>query len=176
MHTHGRDLRFLALFGLYLAAFYLITLTPVIRGSFFPAYLRINARASAAILRTTGQDVVVRDQSIVAQNGLSIEIARGCDAVEPSALFVAAVLASPVAFLRRICAAVAGTALLMLLNLVRIVSLFLVRVYIPKAFEAMHLDVWQAVFIFLAILLWAVWASHVTRKPTGDAHAAVERA
>ena len=52
----------------------------------------------------------------------------------------------------------------MVLNLVRVISLFLVRIYSPKAFETMHLDVWQALFIFLAIVLWAVWASRMSRK------------
>lgn len=169
VRANWSDLRFLFVFGLCLGLYFLLTLTPPVKQGFFPAYLRWNARASGAILRGLGQDVTVRDQSIVSADGPAIDIERGCDAVEPSALFVSAVLASPVPILSRLGAAAVGTFLLMVLNLVRVVSLFLVRVYFPKAFETMHLDVWQAVFIILAILLWAGWASRMARRRTTQA-------
>ena len=171
LHANRSDLRFLLIFGLCLGAYFLSTLTPPVKHGFFPAYLRLNARASGAILRVLGQDVSVRDQSIVSADGPAIDIERGCDAVEPSALFVSAVLASPVPFASRLFAAVAGSFALMLLNLVRVVSLFLVRVYHPDAFETMHLDVWQALFIILAILLWAMWASRMARRRAVQTHA-----
>jgi len=151
--------------------YYLATLTGPIKDGFFPAYLRLNARVSGAMLRMMGEDVSVRDQSMISAEGPAIEIERGCDAVEPSALFVSAVLASPVPLLSRLSAALAGTLLLMILNFVRVISLFLVRVYYPKAFETMHLDVWQALFILLAIMIWAIWASRMSRKRAAQADA-----
>ena len=84
--------------------------------------------------------------------------------MEPSALFVAAVLASPVALRSRIVAAAVGTIFLMLVNFLRIVSLFLTAVHWRRAFDIMHLDVWQTLFIILALLLWALWAARATRK------------
>ena len=47
--------------------------------------------------------------------------------------------------------------ILAVVNLVRIVSLFLVGVYFPKAFDWMHVEVWSAIFILLAIVLWTLW-------------------
>jgi exosortase/archaeosortase family protein len=93
----------------------------------------------------------------------SIQIERGCDAVEPSALFVVAVLASPVRFRRKIPPVILGTVFLLVLNVIRIVTLFLTGLHLRSLFDTMHLDVWQAAFIVLAILLWAVWASRVAR-------------
>ncbi len=172
IRANWSDLRFLFVFGLCLVLYFLSTLTPPVKEGFFPAYLRWNAQASGAILRIFGQDVNVRDQSLVSGQGPTIDIERGCDAVEPSALFVSAVLASPVPLLSRLSAAVVGTFLLMVLNLVRVVTLFLCRVYFPKAFETMHLDVWQAVFVILAILLWAGWASRMARRRAAQANGA----
>lgn len=160
------DLRFLLVFAVSLGLFYLATLTTPVRDGFFPAYLRLNARISGAMLGVIGEDVTVDDQALISADGPSIQIERGCDAVEPSALFVSAVLASPVPIVSRLLAAAGGTILLMMLNLIRVVSLFLVRLYYPKAFETMHLDVWQALFIFLAILLWALWAARMSQKRT----------
>lgn len=101
---------------------------------------------------------------MISAKGPAIEIERGCDAIEPSALLASAVMASPVPFVSRLLAVGAGTALLMLLNLVRIISLYLFQVHYPAAFETMHLDVWQALFIILAIVLWGMWASRAVRR------------
>ena len=167
MKTHGRDLRFLAVFAVLMGLYYLATTTAVVSDpdhGFFEWYLRVNAKASAGVIHLFGYDDMERkEKSLVSPRG-SISVARGCDAVEPSALFVSAVLASPVPLMSRLTAAVAGTVLLMLLNLVRIISLFLCAVHWKEAFDLMHLDVWQTLFIVLAILLWAIWAAWATKK------------
>lgn len=162
--THGRDLRFLFVFIVLMAIYYTATTTSAMKERFFPWYLDVNARASVAVLRTFNYpDVVQQGESVVSPRG-SITVARGCDAIEPSALFVSAVLASPVALGSRLLAAVVGTVLLLSINLVRIISLFLCAVYWKSAFDVMHLDVWQALFIFLAILLWALWAAWAVKR------------
>ena len=132
--------------------------------SSYVIYVGWNAEISGMVLRALGQDVTVSERALVSGQGASIQVERGCDAAAASALFVSAVLASPVPWLSKIGAAAVGTVLLAVLNLIRVMSLFLVRVYYPKAFDVMHLDVWQALFIFLAILFWAVWASQVSRR------------
>lgn len=173
MRTHGRDLRFLAIFAALMGSYYLGTTTNVVSGpdGFFDWYLRLNAKASADILHLFDYEDMTRDGKTLASTRGSITVERGCDAVEPSALFVAAVLASPVAFRARVLAAVLGTLFLMLVNLLRIISLFLTAVHWRKAFDVMHLDVWQTLFIILAILLWALWAARVTRKRPRPANA-----
>jgi len=171
MATHGRDLRFLVVFGCLMALYYLATTTTFAKETFFPSYLRFNARAAGAILRGCTYDVTVRDARLV-EPRFSVEIGRGCDAVEPSALFVSAVLASPVPLLSRLGAAVVGTFLLMSINLIRVVTLLLTGIYAPRAFDAMHLDVWQALFILLAIVFWAVWASRQARVRRARHHVA----
>lgn len=171
LRSNRSDLRFLLLFGLFMGTYYLLTLAPPIRDGFFPTYLEWNAGVSGSVLRLFGEDVTVTGQAMTAAGGEAIHIERGCDAVEPSALFVAAVMASPVPFLSRLTAALGGTLILMVINLMRVISLFLVRVYAPGAFKIMHLDVWQALFIFLAIALWALWASRNTKKHRRKGHA-----
>jgi exosortase/archaeosortase family protein len=162
--THGRDLRFLLVFVVLMAIYYAATITSAMKDRFFPWYLEANARASVAVLQTFDYpDVVQEGESVVSPRG-SISVARGCDAIEPSALFVSAVLASPVALGSRLLAAVFGTVLLLSINLVRIISLFLCAVHWKSAFNIMHLDVWQAVFIFLAILFWALWAAWAVKR------------
>ena len=122
------------------------------------------------ILRLLGQDVTVHGKSISStQAALSIE--RGCDAIHPSALFLAGVLAFPASLWKKVGGAVAGVAMLLAVNLVRIISLFYVRIHFPAAFEIMHVEVWQALFIFLALLCWIVWVRWAMRTGEGQPHA-----
>ena len=171
MQTHGRDLRFLLIFASLMGLYYLASTTKPVADGFFPAYLRLNAWASEHIVHWFGYEDMERNGNALLCPRGSITVEAGCDAVEPSALFVSAVMASPVAFMSRLSAAALGTTLLMLLNLFRIIALFLTKVHWKKAFDIMHLDVWQAVFIFSAILLWALWAAWVTQRQPKQADA-----
>jgi len=164
MDTHGRDLRFLVIFAVLMGIYYAATTTAAVKERFFPWYLTLNADASVVVLHGVGIDYVQRIHHGLNSPRGSINVERGCDAVEPTALFVAAVLASPVPWLSKLPAVLVGTLILAIVNVVRIVSLFLSAVYWRKAFDILHLDVWQAAFILLAILMWALWASWAVRR------------
>lgn len=164
MKTHGRDLKFLAFFAVLMTVYFGATTTSAVTEDFFPWYLELNAKASAGILHVFGYEDMHRNgKSLISPRG-AITVGRGCDAVAPTALFLSAVLSSPIVLRSRLIAVVAGTVLLMLMNLFRIISLFLCAVHWKAAFDIMHLDVWQTLFIVFAIVLWGVWAAWVTRR------------
>ena len=171
MATHGRDLRFLILFAVLMGIYYAATTTAAVKERFFPWYLTLNSDASVVVLHAVGADYVSRINHSLNSSRGSITVERGCDAVEPTALFVSAVLASPVGLMSKLPAIVLGTLVLAVVNVVRIVSLFLSAVYWRKAFDILHLDVWQAAFILLAILMWALWASWAVRRQAVRVHA-----
>jgi len=157
--------RFATIFVVVMAVYYLCTAAPVFRSKLFPAYLRLNARASASILRWLGEDAKGSDLAVVSSR-FSLGIARGCDAIEPSALFLAAVLAFPAAARSKIPGILLGVTALLTINLVRILTLYYTGVYLPGFFEILHVDVWQPVFILLALLffvLWALWTEAPVR-------------
>jgi len=167
--AHGRFLfgkrpvfRFVLLFALLMGLFYLVDSTAYARKVLFPSYLRLNASASGGILSWFEESLTVTGQSIRSPR-YSLSIERGCDAVEPSALFLAGVIAFPAPFIAKIPGMLIGTFCLMAINLLRIVTLFYVGVYWPSAFHTAHVDVWQPLFIFLAILFWTLWALWATR-------------
>jgi len=173
--THGRDLRFLLIFGFFIGCYFLATTTKTVEERFIPWYLEKSAVVCGKVLNAFGDDDVVVQGNVMRsqREKRSVSVERGCDALAPSALFVSAVLASPVSIRSRLIAALAGTGLLLVINLIRIISLYLTRIHWPKAFDVMHLDVWQSLFIFLAILLWAVWATWERSRAKKKRHAAV---
>lgn len=122
----------------------------------WPSYLRWNAQVSAAILTFLGEDATNQDRTVTSPR-CSLLIEQGCDAVQPSALFIAAVLAFPAPIRAKLIGIVTGALLLATTNLVRIISLFFVQLHYPTFFQFMHIEVWQVAFITLAVVLWAVW-------------------
>lgn len=135
---------------------------------FFESYLRWNAELTVLFLNVVGENAQVSDMKVESPR-FSVEIKSGCDGLQASAFFVFAVLTSPVSVrLRsRIVPMIIGTMALLLLNLVRIISLYYIGIFSPRAFDIMHMDVWQAVFVFLPLLLWVIWARRALRATSG---------
>ena len=128
-------------------------------------YLDFVAELSAGVARILGDDATASGAAISSPK-YSLSIRHGCDAIQVAAFFVFAVLASPisVSLWQRTTAIAVGVFLLLTLNLVRIVSLYYTGAYFPAAFEVMHVEVWQPVFIFLALFFWIMWVLRVTRS------------
>ena len=155
---------FLLIFAVLMGLFYAFAVfTPFYKRDFLLYYLPFNAKVSGAILSFLGQEITVADTSISSPD-FSVCVAGECSGIEPIALFVCAVLAFPAPFLRKIPGIIVGILFLAILNFVRVVSLFLIGVYFPKAVDIMHLDVWQALFIFFAVLFWILWLRWATQS------------
>lgn len=155
-------IRFLGLLGLLIGMFYVL-FPPFTQTSVFQRYLGLIAESTGAILTLLGQSVTVSGRS-VASTRFSLEVVLGCDGIEATAMFVAAVLASPVSLRSRLVFMLAGTVVLVCINVVRIVTLFLIGVYFPKAMDTMHWDAWPAVLIVMVILCWLIWARWAVRR------------
>ncbi len=162
---------FLLVFGGLMGLFYAVFLLPPDEhpriGKFFTAYLSFYARVSGAVLSILGHDITVIGQSISSPE-FRVQVVRGCDAIEATAMFVAAVIASPVALRWKVLGILGGVVLLGVVNLARIVSLFYIGIHCSKkTFDTMHVEVWQPVFILLAVCLWLLWATWAKRRTTG---------
>jgi exosortase family protein XrtM len=154
---------FFTLFAILMGLFYIGTILPLFKENLFPAYLRFMAEMSSVILNWLGQDITVKEASIYS-SVFAIDIKRGCDAIEASALFACAILAFPAPFLLKLPGIVIGILFLFLLNLIRIIGLFFIGIYYPQAFEIMHIEVGQALFILLALLFFVLWLTWVTQR------------
>ena len=135
-------LRFVLVFALLLGGFNAFFYLYVTSTAFFDSYLGLNARIGGALLRIFGEEVTVEGFTISTPH-FTLGIMRGCDALQASAFFAIGVLASPlrVPLRRRIVPIMIGTAGLLLLNIVRIVSLYYTGVYSRALFDVMHLSV-----------------------------------
>lgn len=131
------------------------------------SYLKTNAWLANEILNAFDQHSHLSEITITSPS-FSMTIRRGCDAVEPTWLLCAALLAFPAPFPRKIIGMLAGICFLQILNLVRIVTLYGIGVHWPSFFNSAHMEIWPALFILAAILLfigWKTWALTPRKLP-----------
>lgn len=143
-------------------------------GVFLKWNLAKHAQVTGFVLNAFGSQVTVsppgKDSGpIVRGERFAMEIVRGCDALEPTALFLAAVLAFPAPWKKKLIGMALGILLLEMTNVVRLVSLYYVGVHWRQHFEMIHLEVWQAGFIVISVAYWAAWALWATKpSPRGE--------
>ena len=168
----GAVLRFVLWLTGLMVAFNAVFYLWLAESRFLQVYLSWNARASALLLRVFGESATATG-TLVTSPRFGLQVKDGCDAIQPMAFFIFAMLASPVPVrLRlRMVPILLGTLVLLLLNLVRITTLFYTGIYFPRAFESLHIDVWQSLFIFFPLTFWLVWAFRAMRPSGTTTHA-----
>jgi len=158
-------LRFVVVLVLLMVVFNVLFYAWLSKTKAFDSYLALNAKVSASVLWLFGEQASARGVAVTSPR-FALSIKRGCDAIQASVFFALLVAASPLAVgvTRRAVWMIGGTALLLLINLVRIVSLYYAGIFFsPTMFEVMHVEVWQVAFILMPILLWLFWIRRVSR-------------
>lgn len=148
--------RFLLIFLGLVGCYYGLTLIPWVDANVLYPVLVFSAQGSSFLVNLTGDQTTV--QGVLVQGSkFVVAVRRGCDPLEPIALFGAAVIAFPASWKRKVCGLAIGAALLFMLNLVRIGSLYLLGKSKSTLFETLHLELWPAFFILVALSLWVLW-------------------
>jgi exosortase/archaeosortase family protein len=150
-------LRFVLLLGAGLGLFYAGYALYSASG-YFESWLELTAAASGAGLSALGYEANVNG-TIVAGSGFAFRVVRGCDGLEPIGFLLAASLATPAVWSRRLSFALVGAVFLLAMNLARLVSLAIVDVYFPWLTAAAHWNAWPAVTVVVVVVLWVFWAS-----------------
>jgi len=130
---------------------------------FFPAVERATAWLTGVGLRVLQLQPRVAGSEVQA-GGFSLLVVSECTGVFPTLIFVIGVLAAPFRWRYRIWGVLLGLPALVLLNWIRMVSLTVVGIYFPAQFDTIHLVVWQPLYVFLAALLWGLWAWQAYRR------------
>lgn len=150
-------LKFAIKFGALMLVFYALAETPYCQRVFWPANLQANAWVANGVLRSLQQHTSVTEATIKTDQ-YEFVIKRGCDATEPVCLLLAAVTAFRAPLWRKVVGMLTGTLLLLAINQLRVVALFFMGRDFPGLYPTLHLTVFPAVFVVLALLIWAGWA------------------
>ncbi|HUJ13634.1 MAG TPA: exosortase H [Thermoanaerobaculia bacterium] len=115
------------------------------------------AAAAAVVLRGLRQHLVVNG-TVLSSSCIAVNIQNGCNGLETVLFLLAAVLAFPASAARKATAAVAGLLLIEAVNLIRVVTLYLIGCYRPQWFAAFHLAIWQTIVFATAVVFFAAWS------------------
>jgi exosortase/archaeosortase family protein len=122
------------------------------------------AAQAAWLLKSLGMQVTASGITITGE-GFSVEILGNCNAIFEMGLYLSAVIAFPAMLKEKAVGGILGVIFIYLLNLLRVVLLFLVGVYVPQYFEESHVYVSQTLFIAVVALFWLLWAGKWVKGP-----------
>lgn len=145
-------IKLLGYFFLGIIAYLLLSNLPFFKEIIYPKIIVFNSAVSSGLLKILGYGTTWSGDRVMSDS-TSISIRKGCDALAPIAIFCSVLLAYPAAWKKKIKAIFLGISILLLVNIIRIVSLFLFKIHAPDLFDLMHLVIWQGIFIFLALIL-----------------------
>ena len=149
--------RFITIFLLLLALFeFTLLLDSVDKNVIRPLTGGI-ANVSGSVLAMTERGIRVSGTTITAPC-FAVDIHNGCNGVEATLFIVAAVLAFPATWLKRLLGVLIGAAIIQVANLIRVVTLFLIGCHRPAWFETFHLAVWQTVIFAVAVGFFILWS------------------
>ena len=128
------------------------------------------AKLSGVTLNLIGQGIEM-EGTVIRNQRFAVNIRNGCNGVETMIIFLAAVLAFPAPWKSRLAGLALGFFAIQVVNLVRVVALFLTGAYFPKFFDNSHTVVWQTIVILFGVLLWIFWANRFALPPAPAATA-----
>jgi len=153
----------LKFWGLFIASILLYFLLSY--STFYEQYIllpisSIYATLSSLVLNILGENTT-SNGILVTSPEFNITINKGCDGVAVTMFYVICVLLFPTSWANKGRGLLWGILSLSALNLIRVISLFLVGVYINEWFDFMHLEFWQGLFIGFTILVYGIWVYRI---------------
>ena len=122
---------------------------------------------SGMILNIFGSNATVNGDTL-STSRFVINVKAGCDGVAPMILYWATVAVFPIQWKYKWKGLLYGTIFLFVLNLIRIISLFLAGVYVRSIFDFLHVEFWQILFIAFTIFVWVYWYRWAQKEMLAD--------
>lgn len=119
--------------------------------------LNVYASISSGVLNLLGQGTSSVKQTVTG-DAFSVNIKQGCDAIAPMLLYFSAVVLYPISLKWKWRGLFGGLAVMWVLNIFRIVTLYLAGAYGSYSFfDFMHVEFWQVLYIILTVFIWLIW-------------------
>jgi len=157
--------------GLIAAFFSLLTYTPLVeRFDLAWTVARGIAWLSGWLLSSIGfigGFPVVIDGTNLASGTFRVEVSPGCSGVVPTMIYLSAVFAYPSGWRSKLIGTALGIGVIACVNLLRVITLFLIGIFAHQYFHDTHVYVAQALVVAIAAATWLFWAGRFADAP-GD--------
>jgi archaeosortase B (VPXXXP-CTERM-specific) len=111
-------------------------------------------------LKLFGMTVNV-DGRVVSLNNFSMEVVGECTGLYEMLIFLAAMIAFPASYKKKLIGAGLGIPLLYVINIIRMIFIAVIGNWSPKTFDFMHLYFWQVAMILIIVSVWVLWIEKV---------------
>lgn len=155
-----RGIRFAAVLAIFAAAVFL-TYREEFLGRWLEGLTALTASASFWILERMGLAVVQKGTVISHAGGFAYEIYYRCTGFLPACCLAVSILAYPGKWRGKLIGLVVGIPLVFLLNLVRLVHLFIIGATRHEWFDFAHSYAWEGAMILAVAGLWFAWRAVV---------------
>lgn len=156
-------LRFALSFIVLMVLFYIIYTIPMVEQMIILPVVHFQAEVSGNIINLLGYAASC-EGTVISGNGVSLEVAKGCDGFETLVLFIIGIVLVPFAWRSKLYGMGIGVLALFVLNLVRIIGLFFVQKFYPASFESMHVHGGFVLFTIFTIMIWLVWVNWAIKR------------
>jgi len=145
-------------------------LTPWAQNWFVTPWTNTLAAISADIVRLFDSQVLAEGKVLQSlRNGFAVSIEAGCNGIEATIVLVAAVLAFPATWQRKLAGLGLGIVAVQGLNVIRVISLFYLGQWSERAFTFAHQYVWQALIMLDVLIIWLLWVRTLPRATAPQA-------
>lgn len=163
-------IRVVGTFVILIAVFFsLLTYSPIVeRVDIGDRLAQLSAWLSWLFLKGLGAVVgfpVVLDGRNIGSSGFAVEVSPACSGAVPTMIYLAAVFAYPTTPRAKLIGAVLGALVIHGVNLVRVVTLFLIGLFANQYFHDTHVYVAQALVVCIAVATWLFWAGRFADAP-----------
>lgn len=96
-----------------------------------------------------------------------MQVAPVCDGADLAVILGLAILLSPASWMARLGGLIAALVATQLLNVGRLMCMFMIGAYLPQHFDLFHHVLWQAIAIMFCVAIYVVWLDRVTSPADG---------
>ncbi len=157
--------RFLVVFLATLVGFFLVSRLDIVERRIVDPYLVFIGKLSRFALRSLGVDAS-GSGTAVSSPQFAVNIVDLCSGLGVTAVFLAAVVGFPATWRSKLAGLAVGYPVLFLVNLFRIVVLFMIGTRRPDLFDDAHYYYSQAFVMFASVATWLLWVSVFTGHGT----------
>jgi len=155
--------------GLIAVFFTLLTYSPIVERIDLASMLaHVMARLSWVFLRglgLLGGFPVVLDGTNLSSGSFIVDVSPACSGAVPSMIYLSAVFAYPATVRAKMIGAGIGLGIIHSVNLIRVVTLFLIGLFAHQYFHDTHVYVAQALVVAIAVATWLFWAGRFADAP-----------
>ncbi|HVR42187.1 MAG TPA: exosortase H [Thermoanaerobaculia bacterium] len=155
--------RFIIRFAAMLPVGFVLIVLPSVQTHVIQPFTQWLGAASAVLLGIVGHEVS-RVGTVIASSTFAVDVRNGCNGVEAAVILIAAILATPARWKKKLIGVFGGLVVLQAVNVVRISSLYLLGYYDRDLFELFHSAVWQVLIILVAFGIFVFWSVKIASR------------